>query len=248
MNVDMEYCDPFDGTQENIWMKVEHCGRYLFAADYIRENCVAGGQILDAACADGYGTEMLCGHGLTVTGADRSEEYLALARKRKCPAKFIQLDFDEKEMPFPKGGLHAVVCFETIEHVSYPEKLLGEFARILRPEGIMLLSFPNNLYEKLDENGNNKDPYHKHIFRPDDIFRMLGTSFEILDVLGQFLCNQAYALESAAVKSGALKPAEVATLYRYDPTSIRFMARALAYPCCLHIDDTYSYLIIARKK
>lgn len=247
MNIDLEYCDPFDGTQENIWMKAEHCGRYLFATDYLRANGIEG-QILDAACADGYGTEMLCGPGLAVTGADRSEEYLALARKRGCPATFVQIDFDKEVMPFPEGEVQAVVCFETIEHVSYPGKLVGEFSRILRSDGLLLLSFPNALYEKLGENGYNKDPYHKHIFRMDDILQILGPSFEVLDILGQFLCNQAYALESDAIKSGALFPAEVAALYRYDPASVRIMARALAYPCRLHVDDTYSYLVIARRK
>lgn len=38
MNVNLEYCNPFDGNKENIWMKAEHCGRYLFASDLISES------------------------------------------------------------------------------------------------------------------------------------------------------------------------------------------------------------------
>ena len=248
MNVDLEYCDPFDGERNNIWMKAEHCGRYLFAADRIKALGFAEGKVLDAACADGYGTEMLCMDGWEATGADRSEDYLAIARGRQCPARFVRIDFDQEKMPFRKGELDAAVCFETIEHLDSPEQLVSEFARILRPEGLLLLSFPNAIYENTDENGNNKDPFHKHIFQLDDILLMLSPFFDVDEILGQFLCNQAYALESSAVKTGVLSLEEVSSLYRYDPASIKVFSRALAYPCNLHVDDTYSYILVARRK
>lgn len=248
MNVDLEYCDPFDGERNNIWMKAEHCGRYLFASDRIAACESAGGKVLDAACADGYGTEMLCSTGWEVTGADRSEDYLALARKRQCPARFVRVDFDLEEMPFQKDELDAVVCFETIEHLDSPGRLVSEFARILQPGGLLLLSFPNALYEKTDENGKNKDPFHKHIFPLDEILRLMNPFFEVHEILGQFLCNQAYALESGAVKAGILSQEEISALYRYDPDSVRVFSRALAYPCDLHVDDSYSYILVARRK
>jgi SAM-dependent methyltransferase len=246
MNVDLEYCNPFDGKQENIWMKAEHCGRYLFAADRI--DAVGAAKVLDAACADGYGTEMLCADSRDVTGADRNESYLSQGRSRFCNAEFVCLDFDRDAMPFATGELDAVVCFETIEHLEFPERLLGEFARILRPGGLLLLSFPNAAYEKLDEEGNNKDPYHKHIFRKEDVLGLLSESFDTKEVLGQFLCNQAYNSESAAIKAGLLSQEEVSALYKYDPESVRIMARTLGYPCSQHTDDSYSYIYVAYRK
>ena len=32
-----EFCNPFDENPENFWMKLEHCGRYLYAYDIIDE-------------------------------------------------------------------------------------------------------------------------------------------------------------------------------------------------------------------
>ena len=248
MNVDLEYCDPFDGSRDSIWMKIEHCGRYQFAVDRIAAMGMEHCRILDAACADGYGTEMLCRDGWQVTGADRSAEYLLSANSRGCSASFIHLDFDRNGLPFSDGEMDAVVCFETLEHLEHPGRFLAEMARVLHPEGLLLLSFPNALYEKLDENGNNKDPFHKHIFQLDDVMYMVEALFSVESILGQFLSNQAYALESKAVKAGVLSQEEVSDLYRYDAEAIRVMSRALAYPCDLHVNDSYSYLIVARRK
>jgi len=244
--VDLEYCNPFDGKQENIWMKVEHCGRYLFARDRI--NAVGATNVLDAACADGYGTQMLCADARVVTGADRNESYLSLAYSKSCSAFFICLDFDRDSMPFSTGELDAVVCFETIEHLESPKRMIDEFARILRPGGLLLLSFPNAAYEKLDEDNHNKDPYHKHIFHKEDVLELLSASFDTKEVLGQFLCNQAYNSESAAVKAGLFSQEEVSALYRYDPESVRIMARTLGYPCPQHTDDSYSYIFVTYRK
>ena len=246
MNVDLEYCNPFDGRHENIWMKLEHCGRYLFARDRI--DAADATKVLDAACADGYGTQMLCGDARDVTGADRNESYLSLARSRSCSASFVCLDFDRDSMPFGAGEMDAVVCFETIEHLEFPVRLLGEFARILRPGGILLLSFPNAAYEKLDQDGHNKDPYHKHIFSQEDVLELLSESFDTKEVLGQFLCNQAYNSESTAIKAGLLSQKQVSALYRYDPESVRIMAQTLGYPCSQHTDDSYSYIYVAYRK
>lgn len=248
MNVNLEYCNPFDGKQENIWMKAEHCGRYLFAADRINKSNATSIKVLDAACADGYGTQILCGGGRIVFGADRSDDYLAIARSRNCNASFICMDFDKESMPFHDNELDVVVCFETIEHLDFPEKLVHDFSRILHSNGLLLLSFPNATYEKLDENGKNKDPYHKHIFKLEDIVHILSKTFDIKEILGQSLCNQAYSIESAAIKSAAVSQKEISSIYRYDPKAVRILSKTLAYPCSLHVNESYSYIIVAHKK
>ena len=183
-----------------------------------------------------------------VTGADINEGYLDQAKARGCAASFIRLDFDCEPMPFPNDELDMIVCYETIEHLNYPQKLLAEFFRILRPGGKLLLSFPNALYEKLDESGKNKDPFHKHIFQLQEIKDMLSGAFVVDDILGQFLCNQAYVMEKSAIQSEALTPQDISSIFRYDSDAIKTFSRALAYPCNLHVDESYSYIIISHKR
>ena len=49
---------------------------------------------------------------------------------------------DALTLPFADGCADAVLCTEVIEHVVDPAAMLSEFARVLRPEGSVLLTSP----------------------------------------------------------------------------------------------------------
>jgi SAM-dependent methyltransferase len=49
---------------------------------------------------------------------------------------------DALALPFADGCADAVLCTEVIEHVTDPSIMLAEFARVLRPEGSVLLTSP----------------------------------------------------------------------------------------------------------
>lgn len=44
--------------------------------------------------------------------------------------------------PFPDQSFDWVICTQVLEHVENPDHLLGEIARVLRPGGKVILSFP----------------------------------------------------------------------------------------------------------
>jgi len=46
-------------------------------------------------------------------------------------------------LPFDENLFDFVTCFSVLEHVSYPEKLLGEMFRVLKPGGRIFLTLPN---------------------------------------------------------------------------------------------------------
>jgi SAM-dependent methyltransferase len=52
-------------------------------------------------------------------------------------------------LPFEDGDFDVVFFLETIEHVSRPACLVRELARVTRPEGKMILSTPNVLWEPI---------------------------------------------------------------------------------------------------
>lgn len=250
MNVNLEYCNPFDGYENNIWMKIEHCGRYLYACD--RLSAIGCETVLDVACADGYGTKMLAGVCSHVMGVDINEAYLKQARARVSSEKvdFVQVDVDHNGFLMNDNSLDAVVCFETIEHVAFPEKLIQEIHRVLKLDGVLLLSFPNATYEKTDEFGNNKDPFHKHILQKIDVLTMLNEAnfTVVVGPLGQSLCNVAYANLSRCQSNGVLVEQEINPLFLYDETSICRYARFLGYPDDYQVDDSYSFLFEAVKR
>lgn len=59
-----------------------------------------------------------------------------------CPGN-IYLVADAGNIPFRDNLFDCVLCSEVIEHLSTPQKMLGEFSRILRPKGELIITTPN---------------------------------------------------------------------------------------------------------
>jgi SAM-dependent methyltransferase len=49
---------------------------------------------------------------------------------------------DGQELPFEDASFDYVICFETLEHVPSPARLLEELARVVRPDGRVFVSIP----------------------------------------------------------------------------------------------------------
>ncbi len=96
--------------------------------------------ILDAGCGTGGMLPHLTGYGPTV-GIDLSREALGFARRRETGhltcASLTQL-------PFPAETFDVVTSFDVIYHraIRDDEVALAEIARVLRPQGTLLLRVP----------------------------------------------------------------------------------------------------------
>lgn len=71
---------------------------------------------------------------------DGSENYVKILKKKGFMAK--QCDFNEK-LPFNSKSFDAVISLEVIEHLEKSEYFLKEINRILKKEGVLILSTPN---------------------------------------------------------------------------------------------------------
>ena len=76
MDINVEYINPFDDKYD-YFMRVEHLGRYYFASNLLK----GFNRVLDIACADGYGANILSKHVNYVVGCDRNSNYLSIAKK-----------------------------------------------------------------------------------------------------------------------------------------------------------------------
>ena len=100
-------------------------------------------RILDVGCGDGNFSVLLkeaC-KAKEVYGIEISEKGAEMARKNGV--KCYQLDVDEEDFPFEDNYFDAVTAFELIEHLFDPDHFLDEVCRVLKPEGIFVLSTPN---------------------------------------------------------------------------------------------------------
>lgn len=245
MNYKIDHCEPFDGKSENFWMKCEHIGRYIFATDFLTNaGCK---KILDVACAEGFGSYLLSKRGLEVLGADINSDYIRTATSR-CNARFFVLDFENDTFPKEMHEADGIVCFETIEHLRNGNNFLEKLSECLKPGGYILLSFPSDRYEKIDENGINYDPYHLRIYSETEMRTMLRKlGLELIDEYGQSLSNLLYSAESDAISRGAIESDATDKLFRYDERSLITMSSVLGYPDKRYLEDTYSHIYVLRK-
>lgn len=244
MNYKIDHCEPFDGKNENIWMKCEHIGRYLFAVDFFADK---GKKLIDVACAEGFGACVLSDGGYEVVGADVNANYVEKARGRSN-GKFFVLDFEKDEFPAEMQNADGAICFETIEHLNDGKKLLSSLYSAVRRGGYVLLSFPNDRFEKVDENGINYDPYHLKIYSEREMLSLVeSVGFEKVDEYGQGLCNLLYAAESSAEDRGAIEKSEADKFFNYDEESLMKIAHVFGYPDKQKLDDSYSHIWVLQK-
>jgi SAM-dependent methyltransferase len=151
----------------------EHWHRYAFARRF-----AAGRRVLDAACGEGYGTALLAAAAADAVGVDVDPAVVAHARARH--GERARLRYQEGSviaLPFAAASFDLVVSFETIEHLAGGDqpRMLAEFARVLAPGGVLLLSSPNK--RRYSDERNFRNPFHRHELYRDDLARLLDRDF-----------------------------------------------------------------------
>jgi ubiquinone/menaquinone biosynthesis C-methylase UbiE len=151
----------------------EHWHRYAFARQF-----AAGKRVLDAACGEGYGSALLGVVAESIVGVDIDASAIAHASERYGKGDRVRFVTGScSALPLPNASVDAVVSFETIEHLDAADqpKMIAEFARVLKPEGLLVISSPNKrLYSDAREYVNE---FHRHELYRDGLAALLATSF-----------------------------------------------------------------------
>lgn len=147
-------------------LMLEHLSRYHFANQFTQD-C----HTLDLACGSGYGAAILSSHAPRVTAIDLSEPAVRYGKGKFYRDNIHFLVGNGENLPVADGCFDLVVAFEIIEHLQHPEKLLAEIRRVLRPEGMAILSTPNRLVS--EEIQSEKNPYHVREYSPNEFQELL---------------------------------------------------------------------------
>jgi|Deesub1362A_J573_1020465.scaffolds.fasta_scaffold00052_92 ubiquinone/menaquinone biosynthesis C-methylase UbiE len=133
------YVDRFVGiTPENI-SKLQD--RHLKVIEILSK--LKADRFLDIGCGDGKFTMLMsksCG-AEDVYGVDISEKGVEMARKNGVKA--FKVDVDEEELPFDDNYFDVVTALEVIEHLFDPDHFLEEVYKVLKADGVFVLSTPN---------------------------------------------------------------------------------------------------------
>lgn len=98
-----------------------------------------GAKILDVGCGSGRDCTFLSEQGFKVTGIDRSEKLLELARIAAPKAKFYSADI--RHLSFEKNMFDAIWSCASIVHIKHSEiqQVFNSFYSILKPGGMLYI-------------------------------------------------------------------------------------------------------------
>ncbi|MBT8061411.1 MAG: class I SAM-dependent methyltransferase [Xanthomonadales bacterium] len=165
--------------EREIWH--EHMHRYTFAREFCSSRVV-----LDAACGEGFGTALLSQVASHVTGVDISETAITHARSRYGEANNVAFEVaDCCALPFGDRHFDVVVSFETLEHLENQQQLLSEFRRVLRDDGLLILSSPDKAEYSDKQDFDN--PFHVRELYRHELESLLAAHFPAFRLLGQVL-------------------------------------------------------------
>ncbi|MBM7853713.1 2-polyprenyl-3-methyl-5-hydroxy-6-metoxy-1,4-benzoquinol methylase [Desulfohalotomaculum tongense] len=171
----LERIDPKE--HRNDLMYPEHLGRYVFAAQLVKNK-----KILDAACGNGYGTHYLADQGSAekVWGVDISPEAIKYCRQNYSLKNVEFIEGDVCDLSFlPDHTVDIVVSFETIEHLPNEQIFIEEIARVLKLDGLLIISCPNDFVFNPD------NPYHLQKFTLEEFHEILKSRFKKVKLYSQ---------------------------------------------------------------
>jgi len=165
-----------DVPEENYWYR-----RHLVVYEGIAAR-VAGLRVVDMACGEGYGSDVLATAGAReVVGVDANPEAYEHARLRyaRPNLRFVRDMVETYAEP-----CDALVFLQTIEHVRDPDAVLERFRELVAPDGVVYVTTPNLLTlapEGAERSGN---PWHIKEYRPDEFRTLCGAHFSRVELLG----------------------------------------------------------------
>jgi len=145
----------------------EHLTRYLSALDLVENKIV-----LDIACGSGYGSKLLSSKASHVYGVDIDKKTVEYAKQEFNSKNITYLVGNGENIPLNDDSVDVVVTFETIEHIDNYKKFLDEISRVLKSNGLAIVSTPNDI--EFAE-GNH---FHLHQFKYKELEALLRKKFK----------------------------------------------------------------------
>ena len=138
---------------QNSWLTADELERFA-----VELRLGSSSRLLDVGCGSGGpALHLVRLTGCRVLGVELSEDAVANGNRNahaaglEDQATFVQADASEA-LPFEDGGFDAIVCIDAINHLPDRERVLAEWARLLRPGGRLLFTDPVIITGIVDSN------------------------------------------------------------------------------------------------
>jgi ubiquinone/menaquinone biosynthesis C-methylase UbiE len=167
-------------------IKYEHLHRYALCSHFIK-----GKSVLDIASGEGYGSALLAKIANSVIGVDISTESIHYAQEQYHNydnLEFIMGSCDS--IPLTEESVDVVVSFETIEHHDRHDEMICEIKRVLKQDGVLIISSPNRLI--YSDESNHSNPYHVKELYYEQLVDLLCSHFKYVKIYGQKMASASF--------------------------------------------------------
>jgi 2-polyprenyl-3-methyl-5-hydroxy-6-metoxy-1,4-benzoquinol methylase len=166
-----------DIPAENYWFR-----RHEMVYEWIAAR-VAGRRVIDMACGEGYGSDVLARSAASVLGVDANPEAHEHARLRYRRAN-LRFERGMVELHGEAGGYDAVVFLQTIEHVVEPAGVLEHLRGLLARGGVAYVSTPNVITLAPRGAARSDNPWHLREYRHEQLRVLCASVFASVELLG----------------------------------------------------------------
>jgi SAM-dependent methyltransferase len=168
-----------DVPAENYWFR-----RHLVVYEWIAAR-VGGRRVLDLACGEGYGSELLARSAGGVVGVDANPDAYEHARRRYRRDN-LRFERGLVETYGERGSFDGVVFLQTIEHVIDAPAVMAHVGSLLAPGGVAYVSTPNVLTLAPPGASRSENPWHLREYRAGEFAQLCRSAFASVQVLGLF--------------------------------------------------------------
>ena len=131
--------DQFDDLHN--WYDLERRLAVIF--DELLTEEMAGARVLDLGCGSGWFSRRAVERGVSLISLDISE---SLARITNKSTGMPAVTGEGGLLPFSQQSFDIVVSSEVLEHMDEPARGIKEVTRVLKPDGVFVMTTPNRLW------------------------------------------------------------------------------------------------------
>jgi len=177
----------FQDPSDNVIFQ-RHLVAYQEAVKHVGEN------VLEVGCGEGYGLDLL---------ADKVKQYTAIDKYAPNLDRFEKIEhstFVQMTIPpieFPDETYDSIVSFQVIEHIEDDEQFVSEIARVMKPQGTLVLTTPNKPMSLT------RNPWHVREYLHQELQVLLERHFSevrMYGVSGNKKVDEYYAQNKASVE------------------------------------------------
>lgn len=115
--------------------------------DLLPKKDIKGKKFLEVGCGLGYFSNKASRLGAKVSGIDIGPKLVAINKKLTPNGKFMVSS--ASKLPFKDESFDVVLSTEVIEHVENQKAALKEMSRVLKKNGILVITTPNRIFKPL---------------------------------------------------------------------------------------------------